>query len=59
MLLKLIIWIGNYVSYIVYDKFETTPYDTSCLVQNNSIRELTLITCNNFNKKRIVVKAKM
>lgn len=43
-------------SYIVYDIFETDESNTSVL-KNNKYYELTLITCNNINKKRIIVKS--
>lgn len=47
------------VTYSVYDKFETSKNDTSCTSQNtNGKREITLVTCNNFNKNRLIVKAK-
>ncbi len=46
------------IEYAVYDKFEVSNNDTSVLNQNLYIRELTLITCNNSNKNRIIVKAK-
>ncbi len=46
------------VSYYVYDKFEIIDSDTSCTNQNTNQREITLVTCNNFNKKRLIIKAK-
>ncbi len=49
---------GKSVSYIVYDKYETDASDTSCIEQNRSRKELTLYTCNNYNKKRLILKAK-
>ena len=49
---------GSYVAYKIYDKFETVASDTSCIKQNKSIKEITLITCNNSNKKRLIIKAK-
>lgn len=46
------------VSYSVYDIFETSKTDTSCTNQNTKgNRELTLITCNNVTKNRLIVKA--
>lgn len=42
--------------YTVYDIFETDETDTSVL-KNNKYYELTLITCNNINKKRLIVKS--
>ena len=44
--------------YVVYDKFETEENDLSIL-ENNKKYELTLLTCNNSNQKRIIVKAYM
>ena len=38
--------------------YEVSSSNISCLKQNYSIKEVTLITCNNKNKKRLVVKAK-
>jgi len=49
---------GSYISYIIYDIFETFTSDTSCLSQIVDGREITLITCNNKNKKRLIIKAK-
>lgn len=45
-------------TYTVYEKYETDEDDLDCLKAKflNS-RELTLITCNNSNKKRFIVKA--
>lgn len=43
-------------NYIIYDIFETEENDTSVL-KNNRYYELTLITCNNINKKRLVIKS--
>lgn len=45
--------------YYVYDKFEIMQSDTSCTNQNtNGKKEITLVTCNNINKNRLVIKAK-
>ena len=51
---------NNFVRYYyIYNKFEINDKDTSCTMQNtNNLREITLVTCNNLNKKRLVVKAK-
>lgn len=47
------------LSYYVYDKFEILESDTSCTSQStNGKREITLVTCNNINKNRLVIKAK-
>lgn len=47
---------GNQYEYIVFDIFETDENDTSVLRRTKKY-ELTLVTCNNTNKKRIIVKA--
>ena len=50
---------GKKVKYAVYDIYEVSPKDTSCTSQNNGgIREITLITCTNDAKKRLIVKCK-
>ena len=50
---------GNYIPYTIYDKFETTEDDTSSLSQNtNGQKELTLVTCNNLNGNRLIIKAR-
>ncbi len=46
------------VNYKVSDVFEVTANNLSILKQDNNLRELTLITCNNINKNRIIIKAK-
>ncbi len=46
------------VSYSVYNIFEVENTNTSILAQENSTRKLTLITCNNKNKKRLIINAK-
>lgn len=46
------------VKYSVYDKFEVDPDDTSCTSQlTNGRTEITLITCTNDSKRRVVIKA--
>lgn len=48
---------GNTVTYKVYNKFIVEPTDTKCTSQlTNGKRELTLITCTNHGKQRLVVK---
>lgn len=47
---------GEKYEYIVFDIFETDENDTSVLENTNNY-ELTLVTCNNSNKKRVIVKA--
>ena len=50
---------GNFLIYKTYDIYETKYNDLSCTNQNtNGMKEITLITCNNINGNRIVVKAK-
>lgn len=47
------------VEYEVYNIYKVEPKDTSCLSQEtNGKKEVTLITCTNDSKKRIIVKAK-
>ena len=58
MLLIFMVWIGNKVTYTIFDKFEVDISDISPLEQNNFVREITLITCNNSNKKRLIIKAR-
>ena len=56
--IKLIDLENKEYEYIVYDIFETTEEDLSILRSNKNY-EITLLTCNNSNKKRIIVKAYM
>ncbi len=50
---------GKTVKYSVYDKYEVTPDDVSCTSQlTNGKREITLITCTNDSKMRVIVKAR-
>ena len=50
---------GETVEYVVYDKYVVDPSDVSCTSQRtNGLREITLITCTNDSKKRVVVKAR-
>lgn len=46
-------------SYVIYNKFESSKNDTSCISENTDFKkEITLITCNNTNKTRLIIKAK-
>ena len=46
------------VTYVVTDKYEVDPKDTSCLNQEtDGKRVITLITCTNDSKKRVIIKA--
>lgn len=49
---------GEEFEYIVFDIFETNDDDMTVLKATKNF-ELTLLTCNNSNKKRIIVKAYM
>ena len=50
---------NSLIKYYVYDKYETDKNDTSCTSQDtNGNKEITLVTCNNFNGNRLIVKAK-
>lgn len=42
--------------YKVYDKYEVISDDITPIEEGN-IKEITLITCNNINKKRLIIKA--
>lgn len=47
------------IKYKIYSKFVTNPNDVSVLkTTDNGIREVTLITCTNGNKERLILKAK-
>lgn len=47
------------VKYSVYQKFEVVPDDLSCTSQvTNGKKEITLITCTNDSKLRVIVKAR-
>lgn len=47
---------GKQYQYIVYDKYKVAPDDFKCL-QPKRKYDLTLLTCDNFNQKRLVIKA--
>ena len=47
------------IKYEIYAIYKVEPEDVSCLSQDtNGTREVTLITCTNDSKKRIIVKAR-
>lgn len=46
------------IQYSIYDIFVTDPNDVSILLPKDNIREVTLITCTNGNKERLILKAK-
>lgn len=48
---------GRTTKYQVYNKYVVKPTDTRCTSQlTNGKKELTLITCTNYGKERLVVK---
>ena len=50
---------GRKIKYSVYEKYTVVPKDTSCTDQNtNGKKIVTLITCTNDNKKRVIVHAR-
>ena len=50
---------GNTVTYEVYNKYVVDQTDVACTSQlTGGTREVTLITCTNFGKQRLVVKGK-
>ena len=51
---------GKKFSYIVFANYEVNSFDLSPIYEkSNYEKELTLVTCNNFNKNRIIIKAKI
>lgn len=47
------------IRYEIYQKFTTNPNDVSVLqTEDKTIREVTLITCTNGNKERLILKAR-
>lgn len=50
---------GKVVEYSVYSKYNVLPTDVSCTSQEtNGKKEITLITCTNDSKERVIVKAR-
>lgn len=50
---------GRTIQYKVYNKYEVDPSDVSCTTQlTNGRKEITLITCTDDSKLRVVVKAR-
>lgn len=50
---------GRTIQYSVYDKYEVVPEDLSCTSQlTDGKKEITLITCTNDSKMRVIVKAR-
>ena len=49
---------GRTLTYTVYDKYTVDPTDVSCTTQlTNGKKIVTLITCTNDSKQRVVIKA--
>lgn len=49
----------NVVKYKIFDMYVTDPNDVSCVVSvDPDSREVTLITCTNGNKNRLITKAR-
>lgn len=47
------------IQYKIYDIFKTDPNDVTILeTKDETIREVTLITCTNGNRERLILKAK-
>lgn len=50
---------GRTIQYKVYDKYTVEPEDVSCTSQlTNGRKEITIITCTDDSKLRVIVKAK-
>ena len=50
---------GNTVDYQVYNMYVVDPEDVACTSQiTNGLKEMTLITCTNAGKQRLVVKCR-
>ncbi len=50
---------GKTIQYKIYDKYQVDPTDLSCTSQlTNGNKEITLITCTDDSKQRVIVKAK-
>lgn len=50
---------GRVITYQVYDKYTVDPEDVKCTSQlTNGRKEVTLITCTNDSKQRVVVKTR-
>lgn len=50
---------GRKLTYVVYDKYTVIPADTSCTTQlTGGKKEVTIITCTDDSKQRVVVKCK-
>ncbi|HIT71946.1 MAG TPA: sortase [Candidatus Scatovivens faecipullorum] len=51
---------GRTLVYKVYDKYVVDPDDTDCTSQKtNGLKEITVITCTDDSKQRVIVKARL
>ena len=51
--------LGKMIEYVVYDKYNVVPTDVSCTSQETGgKKEITLITCTDDSKERVIVKAR-
>lgn len=51
--------LGRTITYAIYDKYTVDPSDTSCTTQKTGgKKEITVITCTDDSKQRVVVKAR-
>lgn len=51
--------LNNEFTYVVKDILEVNPEDTYVLDQDNEKKELTIVTCTNNGKNRLIVKAEI
>lgn len=50
---------GRTITYKIYNKYQVAPEDVSCTTQlTNGKKEVTLITCTDDSKHRVVIKAR-
>ncbi len=50
---------GRTIEYKIYDRYVVDPSDVACTSQRtNGMKEVTLITCTNDSKQRVIVKAR-
>lgn len=58
-IIEIIDMYNNIVQYSVYDKYIVDPEDTRCTnTETNGTTEITIITCTNDSKQRVIVKAR-
>lgn len=49
---------GNVLEYIVDNKYTISSTDSNCTSQStNGQKQITLLTCNNMGKNRLIIKA--